>query len=89
MSALTFDTHRFVKKLEEKGFSVTQAEGINDALQDALQVAEVATKQDLSNTEMRLEVKIAETKAELIRWVVGAGFLQTALIAALMLKLMH
>ena len=39
-----------------------------------------ATKQDL-------QLALAETKSELIRWVVGAGFLQTALITALLLKL--
>jgi hypothetical protein len=33
------------------------------------------------------ELKIAETKSELIRWVVGVGLLQTTLIAALLLKL--
>jgi hypothetical protein len=30
---------------------------------------------------------LAETKAELVRWVVSAGFLQTVLIAALLMKL--
>jgi hypothetical protein len=40
-------------------------------------------KQEIKNSELRLEVKIAETKADLIRWVVGLGLLQTALIAAI------
>jgi hypothetical protein len=30
---------------------------------------------------------LAETKADLIRWVVSAGILQTAIIAALLLSL--
>ncbi len=54
----------------------------------------MATRSDLRELELKMEnhfkeldVKIAETKSELIRWVVGAGFLQTALIAALLLKL--
>jgi len=46
-----------------------------------------ATKQDVRESELKLELKIAETKAELVRWIVGAGFLQTALIAALLIKL--
>jgi hypothetical protein len=33
------------------------------------------------------EVKLAETKADLIRWVVGVGVLQTALITTLLIKL--
>jgi len=41
---------------------------------------EVASKQDLLEVKLELEVKIAETKAELVRWIVGAGFLQTVLI---------
>ena len=44
----------------------------------------VASKADIKE----LELKIAETKAELIRWVVGVGFLQTALIVGLLLKMM-
>ncbi len=49
--------------------------------------AKMATKQDLRETELKLELRIAETKSELIRWIVGSGFLQTALIAALLLKM--
>ena len=48
--------------------------------------ADVATKHDLKETELKLEIKIIETKSELIRWIVAAGFLQTALITALLLK---
>jgi hypothetical protein len=35
-----------------------------------------------------LEVKIAETRADLVRWVVGVGVVQTAMSAALLLKLL-
>lgn len=33
--------------------------------------------------------RIAETKAELIRWVVGAGLLQTSLIIGVLMKIAH
>jgi chromosome segregation ATPase len=33
--------------------------------------------------------KIAETKAELVRWVVGVGLLQTTLISGILLKVAH
>lgn len=36
---------------------------------------------------MATKLDLAETKAEPVRWVVGAGFLQTVLIAALLTKL--
>jgi len=45
-----------------------------------------ATKQDVREAELKLELKIAEFKAELARWIVGIGFLQTALITALLIK---
>lgn len=36
-----------------------------------------------------LEVKIAESRAELVRWVVGAGLLQSTLIIAVLMKVAH
>jgi hypothetical protein len=56
-----------------------------------LAVVEVALKADLAKTKgdleakietLRLEVKrdLAETKADIIKWVVGIGFAQTALM---------
>ena len=58
MNTITFDTHQFVKTLEAKGFTADQAEGINDALKNALTVAEVATKRDIIELEYRLTIKI-------------------------------
>ncbi|WP_428354645.1 coiled-coil domain-containing protein [Methyloprofundus sp.] len=100
MSALVFDTHDFVRRLHKVGFSEEQAEMVTKLQQEAVNAslelmhnAEVATKHDLKETELKLEIriaeiqaKIAETKSELVRWVVAAGFLQTALITALLLK---
>ena len=94
MTTITFDTHQFVLRLKNAGMEERQAEAIVEAFQSAHGEAEVATKQDLREMELRQEIKLAEmqvrlaeVKSELIRWVVGAGFLQTALIAALLLKL--
>lgn len=94
MATITFDTFKFVSKLKESGLSETQAIAISEAFKEAHGEAEVSTKADLRELELKfeshlkvLEVRIAETKSELVRWVVGAGFLQTALIAALLIKL--
>lgn len=94
MTTITFDTLRFVTRLKESGLSETQSLAITEAFKEAHGEAEVATRNDLREMELKmearfreLEVRIAETKTELVRWVVGAGFLQTALIAALLLKL--
>jgi hypothetical protein len=55
---------------------------------------EAGLKRDLAIVEAKLEAKIAETKveiertkAELVRWVVSVGILQTILIAGLLLRL--
>lgn len=36
MSAITFDTHKFVRKLQEAGFDEKQAEGLTDAMRAAI-----------------------------------------------------
>lgn len=94
MATITFDTHLFVRKLRDAGISESQAEVITEVMRDAVSSADVATKTDVESIRkdmeiLRAELKkdIAETKSELVRWVVGAGFLQTALIAALLIKL--
>ena len=93
MATITFDTLKFTKKLREAGFSESQAEAVAEAQKDILSEAldnTMASKSDMLRLESEiktLEVRIAETKADLIRWVVGAGFLQTTLIALLLMKL--
>ncbi|MEY3281217.1 MAG: hypothetical protein RL674_1202 [Pseudomonadota bacterium] len=54
----------------------------------------IATKRDLRELELTLEnkikdveLKIEQSKAKLVRWVIGAGFLLVALIAVLILCL--
>lgn len=91
MSTLTFDTLKFAKTLTAAGVPSAQAEAEAEALANALEesgkTANLTTKQDLAIVKAELEVKIAEMKSELIRWVVGVGMLQTAMIAALLMKL--
>lgn len=94
MTTLAFDTYAFIRKLKDSGITEEQARAQVEALsmafeqfQAELHLSESATKQDVRESELKLELKIAETKAELVRWIVGAGFLQTALIAALLIKL--
>lgn len=92
MTTITFDTLQFVQRLKKAGIVEAEAEAIAEAVRDVHASADLATKTDLqqglATIEAKLEVKIAETKGDLIRWVVGVGMLQTALIAAMMLKLL-
>jgi hypothetical protein len=45
-------------------------------------------RRDMDDLRADLKGDIAETKAELIRWVVAVGVLQITLIAALLIKLL-
>ena len=53
MQTLVIDTNGIVKKLEQRGFSRTQAEGITEALKE-LDVSTLSTKADLKDLELRL-----------------------------------
>lgn len=78
-----------------------QKTAINSTLEQArhdYELDDLATKRDLRELEASLKrdiellrsdtkVLIAESKADLIRWVVGVGLLQITIITALMLKL--
>ncbi len=61
MASITFDTLKFVRKLQESGFEEKQAEGIAEAFKDASGEAELATKRDIE----RMEGQVREMKAEL------------------------
>ena len=98
MTILTFDTHDFVKRLKGVGFSEEQAELITDLQKTTMlntleqakhdyELEDLATKRDLKELELGLELKISEIKADLIRWIVGVGLLQITIITALMLRL--
>ena len=94
MATITFDTLKFVTKLKDSGLTEKQALAIKEAFREAHGEAEVTTRPDLRELELKMEarfkeldVRMAEIKSELVRWVVGAGFFQTALIAALLLRL--
>ena len=51
MATVTFDTHKFVKTLEEAGVSEPQAEAFSTAVRDSHEAAELATKTDLREYE--------------------------------------
>ena len=58
MGTITFDTHKFVKTLENAGLPEAQAEAISAAVRDAHESAEVASKADLRELELRLTIKL-------------------------------
>lgn len=80
MSAATFtyDTHQFVKDLREAGFTEQQAEAVTSVVRRTRDIddSRLATKADIAE----LKINLAETKADLLKWIVGAIGFQTAAI---------
>ena len=66
MSSVTFDTLKFVKKLEASGINPQQAEAIAEACRDASNDQELVTKKDL-------QIELAPMKADLQmnKWMNG------------------
>ena len=44
---------------------------------------------ELKKDIKEVEVKLAESKAELVRWVVGMGILQSSLLIGALMKIAH
>jgi hypothetical protein len=82
MSAVTFDTLKFAKKLENAGMPQATAEAIAEAQSEAFEemtkTKDLATKNDLM-----------ELKYDLLKWIVGLAFAQFALLIGIMMKLPH
>lgn len=78
MSMITFDTHKFVKRLEATGMSSQQAEALVDVLKDAASESSLATKHDL-----------AELKYDLLKWIVGLALAQFGVLIGILLRLTH
>lgn len=74
MSSITFDTHKFVRKLQEAGFDEKQAEGLTEAMRAAIDESELATRRDLREMELRIDARFEALKGDtsLIKWMMGA-----------------
>ncbi len=94
--AIAFDTHRFVKRLTDSGFTERQAETLAEE-HVALLNGNLATKADVEGVRaevakveagietLRQETKAAieASKADLMKWLIGALIAQGGLIVAL------
>jgi hypothetical protein len=85
MTAITFDTHKFIRTLEQAGFDPKQAEAVADAFKEAQGEAEIATKRDIERLEAKLDTRFERIDGEsrLNRWMVG---LTLAGVVSLILK---
>lgn len=75
MASTAFDTLKLSRQLKAAGFTPEQADGLAKALNDSL--GEAAVTQDY------LDVRLAELRADLLKWMVGALAAQAAIIVAL------
>ncbi len=96
--AITFDTLAFAKKLESSGMDVKHAEGVSEALSEVFDNSRetAATKQDvaLSETSTKQEINLLKAelksdnlklKSEIIMWIVGLLFAQTAIMISIII----
>jgi len=58
MNAITFDTLQFVQTLEDAGVDRQQARAIAQAVRDSHAAADLATKSDLRELELRIVIKL-------------------------------
>jgi hypothetical protein len=73
------DTHKLIAKLQQRGFSAQQAEGITDALRE-IDASTLATKADLEHL-----------KTDIIKWMTAvllAHGLATAALTVALLQLL-
>ena len=76
--AIAFDTHRFVKRLTESGFTERQAETLAEEHVTLLN-ANLVTKIDIAE----VKAEIQAMKVDLLKWLFGALIAQGGLIVAL------
>ena len=97
MTITALDTHQTVKDLTAAGFTDAQAEALTAALRQVQQIdlSDLATKADVADLRKEtehgfailraeLETKMAQHKAEVIRWVFGISIAQAATILAIL-----
>jgi hypothetical protein len=80
MSAAIFDTHAYIKRMKAVGFTEEQAEVQAETVADLIN-ERLVTKADL-------DLRIAELKTELVKWMMGIALGQVALLVTL-LKIGH
>ena len=83
MTTITFDTHAFIKRFKSAGFTEEQAETQVQAISEAMEAKELATKGDLAAMEERLRKDIAELELRITLRFGGMLAVAVAVIAML------
>ena len=90
MSALTFDSLEYMRKLEAGGFTRQQAESQADALRQVLERHaaterdNIATKGDVNDLRLEIEKvrkEIEQATYAMLKWYIGGGVAMAAIMA--------
>lgn len=89
MATISFDTHKFVKTLQDAGFDQKQAEALTAAVREASGEAELATKRDLERMESKLDARFEKLdgRLTLIQWMLA--LVVAAEVIPVLSKLFH
>jgi len=77
VTAVTFDTLKFVKTLQSSGMPAAQAEAVSTAMRDAHNAADLVTRKDLD-----LALAPVHNKLGLLQWMTTATFAGVGVILA-------
>lgn len=98
MTKMLFDTQKVVDRLMEAGVPPAQARAHASVLADVISsvdghvIEHYSTKDAVGRAIDKFDSTIEKLRSDLMRWVltvvVAAGFIQTALIVGLLLKLL-
>ena len=83
MTAVTFDTHKFIRRLRDAGFEESQAEAVAEAFQEAQLESSPVTRDYLDVRKAEMNAKLLEMETRLVKWGIGLAFGQVAIIVAL------
>jgi hypothetical protein len=96
MATITFDTHKFIRKLRDAGFDERQAEGISDAIQSVDIGHDLATRRDVETVrqeirelELRMDTKLETVCGDMkaMKWMLGV--IVAGVIALVMKSFFH
>jgi len=80
MASVTFNTYEFIKKLEKAGLDEKQAEAITTGILQIHDSADLATKADLREMELRIRSEMREME---LRMTIKLGSMLIAAIGVL------
>lgn len=90
MTAITFDTHKFVRTLKDAGVPESQAEAFSEAIKEAQGEADLATKRDIDDLRRDIDVlhsdmdaRFIQTEQRLVIKLGGLMVLSIGVVAAL------